>query len=141
MINHTLASWKGDSYEDIEKVFELSIIFNIENDKVYQLIDLLRKYNYKDKYLDMLANYLNSEWTIRTDKLQFRKAIEPLVEVIELAKSDKKESVERLKIYLEKQWFNMQKGGLITNRDYLKIIGLLNYIIHQYREHLLKERF
>lgn len=120
IINHTSASWKGDCYGDIEKALELSIIFNIKNDKVDELINLLGKYNYKDKFLDMLANYLNSEWTIRTDKLQFRKAIEPLVEVIELAKSDKKKSVERLKIYLEKQWFNMKKEGLITNRDHLK---------------------
>lgn len=120
IIKHTLSSWIGDDYDDIEKAFELAIIFDIRNEEVNELINLLGKYNYKDKFLDMLANYLNSEWIIRADKLKFRKAIEPLVEVIELAKSDKKKSVERLKIYLERQWFNMQKEGLITNRDHLK---------------------
>ena len=120
IINHTLASWEGDVYEDIEKSLELAIIFDIRSSELNDLINLLQKYNYKDKFLDLLANYLNPEWEIRSDELQFKKAVGPLVEVVELAKTDKTKAVERLKTYLEKQWFNMQKEGLITNKDHLK---------------------
>ena len=120
MIKHTLASWEGDVYEDIEKSLELAIIFDIRSNELNDLINLLQKYNYKDKFLDLLANYINPEWKIRSDELQFKKAVGPLVEVVELAKTDKAKAVKRLKTYLDKQWFNMQKEGLITNRDHLK---------------------
>ncbi len=120
IINHTSASWEGDVYEDIEKSLELAIIFDIRSNELNDLINLLKKYNYKDKFLDLLANHLNPEWEIRSDKLQFKKAVGPLVDVVELAKTDKTKAVKRLKTYLEKQWFNMQKEGLITNRDHLK---------------------
>lgn len=120
IINHTLASWTGEVYEDIEKALELSIIFNIQNNEMDQLINLLKKYNYKDKFLEILSHYINSNYKVETENLVFKKAIGPLVEIIELAETDKSKSVERLKIYLDKQWFNMQKEGLITNRDHLK---------------------
>lgn len=120
IINHISVCWNGLVYGDMEKALELAIIFNIQSIEVDRLIKLLKKYNYKDKFLDILAINLNPEWEIRSDELQFKKAVGPLVEVVELAKTDKTKAVERLKTYLEKQWFNMQKEGRITNKDHLR---------------------
>lgn len=78
------------------------------------------KYEYEDKYLYILARYLNAEWKKNTDKFKFKKANEPLVEVINLADVNKEKAEERLKTYLNKQWFNIQKEGIITNKDHLK---------------------
>ncbi|MBE6062119.1 MAG: DUF1911 domain-containing protein [Clostridium butyricum] len=120
IIHHTLACWHDSVYGDIEKALELAIIFNIQSIEIDKLIKLLKEYNYNDLFLEILAHYINPQNNIETDKLQFKKAIGPLVEIVELAEIDKNKSVERLKIYLEKQWFNMQKEGRITNKDHLK---------------------
>lgn len=113
-------TWDGTVYEDIKIAFELAIIFNMRSEKNIELMDLMIKYKYEDKYLYMLAKYLNAEWENDTDKFKFKKATEPLVEVISLANINKEKAEERLKIYLDKQWFNMQKEGVITNKDHLK---------------------
>ncbi|SFR57705.1 PoNe immunity protein domain-containing protein [Anaeromicropila populeti] len=119
ILSSTLKSWEGSVYGSMEQALELAINFDIRNETVYELIQLLKKYSYNDKYLDLLAQYIYPEWTIQTEKLKFKKATEPLVKVIDLAKTDKESAVLLLKTYLTKQWFNMQKEGLITNKDHL----------------------
>ena len=115
-----LKSWEGDVYCDIAKSYEIAIIFDLKKEEVMKFAELQKKYNYKDKYLDLLVMYFDDTFEITTEKLKFNRAILPLVEVIELAKDDKEKSIARLKLYLDKQWLNMQKEGLITNRQHLK---------------------
>lgn len=120
ILENIYLTWDGTVYDDIRKAFELAIIFDIRSEKIVRLMDLMIEYRYEDKYLYMLAKYLNPHWQKDTDEFKFKKATIPLVEVIELASNSKKEAAERLKTYLNKQWFNMQKEGLITNKDHLK---------------------
>ena len=61
--------------------------------------------------------YLDSSWQISTEKILWPKDMKPLVEVIQLSKTDKTLAVQRPKKYLEKEWFKTFKEGLITNKQ------------------------
>ena len=54
---------------------------------------------------------------ISTEKILWPKEIKPLCEVIQLSKTDKDSAVQRLKKYLDKEWFKTLTEGLITNRQ------------------------
>ena len=106
-------------YFDIEKSYEIAIIFNIPKEEVMKFYSLQKRLNYKDKYLELLVRYFHKEHEITTEKLKFNKALSPLVEIIELAETDKEKAILRLKIYLDKQWLNLQRGGLLNRSDHL----------------------
>lgn len=128
MFNSYLNSWAGDCYFDIEKSYEIAIIFDIPKEEFLEFYTLQKSLNYKDKYLDLLVRYFDEEHEVTTDKLKVNRAISPLVEVIALAEVDKEQAVLRLKKYLDKQWLNMQKEGLITNRQHLNPAKFRGYL-------------
>lgn len=119
IIDFTLKSWDGTIYGEIERALELAVIFDIRDNKILELIESMRKFKFQDKYTDILANYISPNWKVETDKIQFKKVITPLVAIIETANGDKTTATSYLKKYLDKQWLNMQKEGIITNKDYL----------------------
>jgi hypothetical protein len=47
--------------------------------------------------------YLDSSWGISTEKILWPKDMKPLVEVIQLSKTNKDSAVQRLKKYLKKR--------------------------------------
>ena len=110
---------KSGAYNYIFFVLCYAIIFNIPKDEITPVLDLLTKENYKDFVLDSMANYLIPDFEVRTEELKFRKSTKPVAEVIELAQMDKSKAVKRLKHYLEKEWFNMRKDGLMHNKSHL----------------------
>ena len=107
---------RDSNYEDMEYILHFIILFNqIEYLEEYK--KLLEKSEHRDFYFDLLMQYLDSAWQISTEKILWPKDIKPLVEVIQLSKTDKTLAVQRLKKYLEKEWFKTLKEGLVTNRD------------------------
>ena len=100
----------------MEYILHFIILFNqIEYLEEYK--KLLEKSEDRDFYFDLLMQYLDSTWQISTEKILWPKDIKPLVEVIQLSKTDKNSAVQRLKKYLEKEWFKTLKEGLVTNND------------------------
>jgi len=110
---------KGGSYNDMLFALSTSIIFDITRHDVKPITDLLISEKYKDFVLDSMSNYLISDFEIRTDELKFKKSIKPLADIIRLSCSDKVEAVNRLKYYLDKEWLNKHKDGIICNTDHL----------------------
>ena len=104
------------NYEDMEYILHFIILFN-QNEFLIEYKELLEKSEHRDFYLDSLMQYLDSSWEISTEKILWEKDMKPLCEVIQLSKADKDSAVQRLKKYLEKEWFKTLKEGLVTNRD------------------------
>ncbi len=104
------------NYEDMGLVLYFIIIGH-----QYEFLDeckkLLKRSVDRDFYLDSIMQYLDSSWEISTEKINWPKEMKPLVEVIQLSKTDKNSAVHRLKKYLEKEWFKTLKEGLITNQQ------------------------
>ncbi|MBQ5876589.1 MAG: DUF1911 domain-containing protein, partial [Treponema sp.] len=101
---------------DMEYILHFIILFNqIEYLEEYK--KLIEKSEDRDFYFDLLIQYLDSSWEISTEKILWPKDMKPLVEVIQLSKTNKDSAVQRLKKYLEKEWFKTLKEGLVTNRD------------------------
>jgi hypothetical protein len=114
-IEYLNKTWKAGLYEDTQWCLQFSILFDFIPVPLKSIIQKIRDNNYQDKYLDYLIRYITSENSNITEKIQF-KDMKPLVEVIELAQTDKESAVTRLKKYVDKQWFKTLKEGVITNR-------------------------
>jgi hypothetical protein len=114
VVGFTVLSWIKDSvdYSGLEFALCIAIIFKMPLERVSTLLNLLEKENYKDFVLDTMANYIDPDFQIRTEKLKFNKYSKPIKEVITLAKTEKKAAVERLKHYLNKEWLNMEDGRI-----------------------------
>ena len=107
---------QDSNYEDMEYILNFIILFNqIEYLEEYK--KLLEKSEHRDFYLDSIMQYLDSSWQISTETILWPKDMKPLCEVIQLSNSDKKAAVQRLKKYIEKEWFKTLKEGLITNQQ------------------------
>ena len=119
IIENAILSWQGTVYGTIETIMYLSIIFNTNDSVKRKISNLLIENNYKDKYLYTLASYIDIEFVDTTNKVMFPKETNLLLDIIEVAKDNKELSIIRLKKYLDKNWINMQKEGIITNRDHL----------------------
>lgn len=104
------------NYEDMEYILHFIILFN-QNEFLIEYKELLEKSEHRDFYLDSLMQYLDSSWEISTEKILWEKDMKPLCEVIQLSKADKDSAVQRLKRFLEKEWFKTLKEGLITNQQ------------------------
>ena len=110
---------RDSNYEDMECILHFITLFN-QTDFLEEYKKLLEKSEDRDFYLDSILQYLDSSWEIYTEKINWPKDIKPLVEVIQFSKTDKNSAVQRLKKYLEKEWFKTLKEGLITNQQLQK---------------------
>ena len=107
---------RDSNYEDMEFIVHFILLFNqIEFLDEYK--NLLEKSEHRDFYLDSVMQCLDSSWQISTEKILWPKEMKPLCEVIQLSKTDKDSAVQRLKKYLDKEWFKTLTEGLITNRQ------------------------
>jgi len=107
---------RDSNYEDMEYILHFIILFN-QTEFLNEYKQLLEKSEHRDFYFDLLMQYLDSSWEISTEKILWPKDMKPLVEVIQLSKTNKDSAVQRLKKYLKKEWFKTLKEGLVTNRD------------------------
>lgn len=107
---------RDSNYEDMEYILYFIILFN-QTEFLNEYKQLLEKSEHRDFYFDLLMQYLDSAWQISTEKILWPKDMKPLVEVIQLSKTNKNSAVQRLKKYLEKEWFKTLKEGLVTNKD------------------------
>jgi hypothetical protein len=90
----------------VQLLWTLSIGIMINKDKVFiaKLIELVKKDDPCDFLIDFILKN-NSSWDKQRLELKFSTPYNGLIEVIEIAKTDKQKAVERLKKYLEKEWY------------------------------------
>jgi len=120
LVDAILNSWKGEVYDDIEFVLCLAIIFDIDRNKMKPILDLLIKYDYQDYILDNLAHYINSDFTIRTSKMKYKKKSSPIAKIIKLSETSKEDAVSSLVNYLHNKWFSLQTDSVIDNQSHLR---------------------
>ena len=107
---------RDSNYEDMEFIVHFILLFN-QTEFLDDFKKLLEKSEDRDFYLDSVMQCLDSSWQISTEKILWPKEIKPLCEVIQLSKTDQNAAVQRLKKYLDKEWFKTLTEGLITNRQ------------------------
>lgn len=107
---------RDSNYEDMEFIVHFILLFN-QTEFLDEYKKLLEKSEHRDFYLDSVMQCLDPSWQISTEKILWPKEIKPLCEVIQLSKTDKDSAVQRLKKYLDKEWFKTLTEGLITNRQ------------------------
>ena len=107
---------RDSNYEDMEYILHFILLFN-QTEFLDDFKKLLEKSEDRDFYLDSIMQCLDSSWQISTEKILWPKEMKPLCEVIQLSKTDKDSAVQRLKKYLDKEWFKTLKEGLVTNKD------------------------
>ena len=107
---------RDSNYEDMEYILHFILLFN-QTEFLDDFKKLLEKSEDRDFYLDSVMQCLDSSWQISTEKILWPKEIKPLCEVIQLSKTAQNAAVQRLKKYLDKEWFKTLTEGLITNRQ------------------------
>ena len=114
-IENGLKGCNGNVYGDLENILYLVIIFgfNEYTDTIKEIITSIK--DYQDAYMEQLYQFIDNSFEITTEKLFWAKDCKPFIEVIELAKTDKLAAVQRLKKFVDKQWFKTLKEGIITN--------------------------
>ena len=110
--------WDRFSFEDTRAALIFIIILNIKTEYVEKFIKLIRKDNFKDRYIDHLINYIDEKEEIKAKEILFKKREKTVMEVVDLAKEGKKEEATKLlKKYVEKQWINMLDDQTVIKKN------------------------
>lgn len=109
-------SWNGKNYEELVTICSLSILFNIRNEHIENVLKKAEARLNDSMYGEMFIKLIEPSWEVKTDKTYYVED-KALVDVIQLAQSDKEAAVQRLKTFVDKQWFKTLKDGIITNNS------------------------
>ena len=96
---------KSSGYVQLVWVLSISIMLDIENYKFEKLINLVKTDNPKDYLIDFLIHYRISSWEINSNKFMFKRPYSAVKEIVSLSETDKAKGLERLKKYLDKEWY------------------------------------
>lgn len=113
-IKNESLSWNGKNYEELVTICSLSILFNIRNEHIENVLKKAEARHNDSMYGEMFIKLIEPSWEVKTDKTCYVED-KAIVEVIQLAQSDKEAAVQRLKKFVDKQWFKTLKDGIITN--------------------------
>ena len=115
-IENESISWNGKNYEELVVICSLAILFNIRNEYIENLLKKSEARLNNCLYGEMFIKLIQPSWEIKADKI-YSVDDKALVEVIQLAQSDREAAVQRLKKFVDKQWFRTLKEGIITNKS------------------------
>ncbi|WP_271782005.1 PoNe immunity protein domain-containing protein [Aquimarina algiphila] len=141
-----LKNWESSNYIGLLWNLSISIMLEIDDTEFNKLVQLVLKDNLNDYLIDFLVYSKDNTKDIKHANFEFDTPYKSLAEVISLAKNDKQESVNRLKIYLEKEWYkghsdmgwyNSHKESMLLYSGYwcweagalVKILGLDDRIL------------
>ncbi|WDF54384.1 PoNi-like cognate immunity protein [Mucilaginibacter sp. KACC 22063] len=85
-------------------MLSIGILLKIEQSEFDKLVELVKKDDPNDYIIDFLINS-RYNWGKQSSDVKFETPYKALVDVITLAQTDKQRSVERLKQYLDKEWY------------------------------------
>ena len=113
-IENGLKGCNGSVYGDLENILYLVIVFgfNEYTDTIKEIITSIK--DYQDAYMEQLYQFIDNSFKITDEKLFWPKECKPFIEVIELAKTDKTAAVQRLKKFVDKQWYKTLHEGVIS---------------------------
>ena len=113
-IENACSGWTGKNYEELVRICSMSILFNIRNEYIENLIKKAEARLNTLVYGELFIKFLEPSWEVKATETYYADD-KALVEVIQLAKTDKLAAVQRLKKFVDKQWFKTLKEGIITN--------------------------
>ena len=97
--------WNSNSgYVQLLWNVSIGIMLEIRDNDFNILVKLIEKDNPKDYLIDFILNS-RVDWNQKLSKFKFDNPYKNLEEVVMLAESDKQKAVERLKQYLDKEWY------------------------------------
>ncbi len=113
-IENGLKGCNGSVYGDLENILYLVIVFgfNEYTDTIKEIITSIK--DYQDAYMEQLYQFIDNSFEITDEKLFWPKECKPFIEVIELAKTDKTAAVQRLKKFVDRQWYKTLHEGIIS---------------------------
>lgn len=104
--------WRGESgYVQMIWMLSIGIMLEIDREVMNKLIALVKRDSLKDYLVDFLIKYRFSSWGDLTNDFLHPLPYKATHEVITLSTTDKQVSVERLKKYLQKEWYSGHKGS------------------------------
>ena len=110
--------WTNLTFEATRAALLFIIVLNIKTEYVEKFIKLIRKDNFKDRYIDHLINYIDKREEIKATKLLFNKKEKMPMKVVDLANEGKKEeAVKVLKEYVTKQWINLLDDQTVIKKN------------------------
>ena len=112
-IENACSGWTGKDYEELVRICSVSILFNIRNEYIEKLIKQAESRLNALMYGEMFIKLIEPSWEVKACKTYYVED-KALVEVIQLAQSDKTAAVQRLKKFVDKQWFKALKDGIIS---------------------------
>ena len=113
-IENACNGWTGEDYEELVRICSMFILFNIRNECIEKLLQKAEARLNTLMYGEMFIKLLEPSWEVKATETYYADD-KALVEVIQLAKTDKLAAVQRLKKFVDKQWFKTLKEGIITN--------------------------
>ena len=112
-LENACSGWTGKNYEELVRICSISILFNIRNKYVENLIKKAELRLNSLMYGELFIKLIEPSWEIKATAI-YRMTDKALVEVIELATTDKTAAVQRLKKFVDKQWFKTLHEGVIS---------------------------
>ena len=112
-IENACNGWTGEDYEELVRICSMSILFNIRNEYIENMIKKAEARLNTLVYGELFIKLLEPSWEVKATEL-YRITDKSLVEVIQLAKTDKTAAVQRLKKFVDKQWFKTLHEGVIS---------------------------
>lgn len=115
-VENAINGWNGENFQTLIYICSFVILFNLRNENFDLVLKNAEKRLNDCKYGELFLKLVEPTFEVKADKTYYAddKAI---VEVIELAVTDKEAAEKRLKKYVEKEWFKTLTEGLISNED------------------------
>lgn len=99
-----LAYNSTSGYVQLLWMLSIGIMLEVDDSEFNKLVELVKKDDPNDRIIDFLISYRQGNFK-QSYAVKFENPYASLIEVIELAQTNKQKSVERLKQYLDKEWY------------------------------------
>ena len=105
IISSMQESWKkSNGYVSMVWMLSIGIMLEAEPDILEKLKSLVERDHLNDYLVDFLLQN-STQWGKQTPKFEFPRPYKATQDIISLAQTDKTAAVERLKKYLQKEWY------------------------------------
>lgn len=91
-------------YVEFLWLLSLSVLLDISKDDLNKILSVAKRDKIEDFITDTIINHIQKGGTVH-EKIKFPTPYQSLKEVITLASTDKQKATERLKSYLDKEWY------------------------------------
>ena len=105
-IKYYTLSWSIDNgYIDLIRTLSLGVLLNIDTSEFKNLKKKIINEGLDDYLVNFLLSYIDPSWQFNSNDFYFKGIYEPVKNIIE--EDNRYISIELLKVYLEKQWYDI----------------------------------